>query len=91
MIVRRTIKAFLGGSAAFLVLAVLGELTLRAIARLVTYWADAGIPISGWRHTFTETGLFFARYFVFMLPPLFLLCLVGALLAVRQVPRQPAA
>ena len=49
MSIGRSVKAVLGGIAAFAVFAVLGEMTLRVIARLVARWRTSLWLASGSR------------------------------------------
>ena len=91
MSIGRAGKALLGGFAAFLVLAALGELTLRIVARQVGAWSEAGLQLTGWRLLLSEVGLFFARYFVLMLPVLLCCCMVVAFVLARRVPKHVAA
>jgi hypothetical protein len=87
----RAVKALLGGFAAFLGLAVVGELGLQAMGWLVHVWSEAAGPLVGWRLLVTNAGLFVARYFIFMLPPLLLLCLASSLVLVWSRSRNAAA
>ena len=91
MSIGRAVKALLGGFGAFLVLALLGELTLRVVARQVGAWNEAGLQLAGWRLLFTEVGLFFARYFIFMLPVLLFLCMAVAFVLARRASKHVAA
>ncbi len=91
MSIGRSVKAVLGGIVAFAVFAVLGEMTLRVIARLVARWSEAGVPLSGWHLAVADVGLFVARYFILALPVLLAVCVGTALLLSWKFSKHVAA